>query len=291
MSAPRRRRVEPGVVLAVLAGLLTGCGAPAQAPAESGTPAAVPATASDAAPGLPAPAQHTPPGGAPAPPADSAPPQEAAPAKEAAPSAAEPPAGAHSDPSSPGVVVNKRRPLSPRDFAPPELVVPKVPLAVAAERARLRPDAARALEEMFAAAEADGVGLTLVSGYRSYAEQESTYTHWVGQYGDPAQADTVSARAGYSEHQTGLAFDVGQADGACTLVLCFRDTPAAQWAADHAAGYGFILRYPLGFHGITGFSAESWHFRYVGTEISGAMEAAGTATLEEHFGLPAAPGY
>jgi D-alanyl-D-alanine carboxypeptidase len=166
-----------------------------------------------------------------------------------------------------------------------------VTLAVAPDRARLRPDAARALEKMFAAAQADGVGLTLVSGYRSFAEQEATYAHWVGQYGDPAQADTVSARAGYSEHQTGLAFDIGQADGACTLVLCFRDTPAAQWAAGHAADHGFILRYPLGSHEVTGFSAESWHFRYVGTGIAGPMKAAGTATLEEHFGLPAAPGY
>ncbi len=258
MRPSRRTKAGPGVILAVGAALLAGCAAAAPGPA--------PGAPDSAARELPAPAQRAPAGGA-------------------------APAGAHSDPSSPGVVVNKRRPLSPRDFTPPELVVPRVPLAVAAERARLRPDAAQALEEMFAAAEADGVGLTLVSGYRSFADQESTYGHWVGQYGDPAAADSVSARAGHSEHQTGLAFDIGQADGSCTLVLCFRDTPAAHWAAGHAADYGFILRYPHGSHDITGFAAESWHFRYVGTEVAGAMSAAGTATLEEHFGLPAAPGY
>jgi D-alanyl-D-alanine carboxypeptidase len=206
-----------------------------------------------------------------------------------APPATAPPAGAHADPGAVDVVVNKRRPLVPLDFAPADLRQPDV--ATATENALLRPDVASAVEEMFGAAGNDGVALTLVSGYRSFATQESTYASWVAQYGDAAGADTVSARPGYSEHQTGLAFDIGQADGACTLVLCFRDTPAAQWAARHAADFGFILRYPLGFHEITGFSAESWHFRYVGRDISLAMRAAGTQTLEEHLGLSAAPSY
>ncbi|MHA7208959.1 M15 family metallopeptidase [Arthrobacter sp. MDT1-65] len=185
--------------------------------------------------------------------------------------------------------MNKRRPLVPLDFAPTDLRQPAV--ATATENALLRSDVAAAVEGMFAAAAEDGVALTLISGYRSFAVQESTYASWVAQYGDAAGADTVSARPGYSEHQTGLAFDIGQADGACTLVLCFRDTPAAQWAATHAADHGFILRYPLGYHEVTGFSAESWHFRYVGRDVSLAMRAAGTRTLEEYFGLPAAPSY
>ncbi|WP_181034950.1 D-alanyl-D-alanine carboxypeptidase family protein [Arthrobacter sp. B0490] len=185
--------------------------------------------------------------------------------------------------------MNKRRPLVPLDFIPADLRQPDV--ATATENALLRSDVAAAVEGMFAAAADDGVALTLVSGYRSFAVQESTYASWVAQYGDAAGADTVSARPGYSEHQTGLAFDIGQADGACTLVLCFRDTPAARWTATHAADYGFVLRYPLGYHEITGFSAESWHFRYVGKDVSLAMRAAGTRTLEEHFGLPAAPSY
>lgn len=186
-------------------------------------------------------------------------------------------------------VVNKRRALLPADYAPTDLRRPDVPAAT--DNALLRPDTAAAAEEMFSAARDDGVGLVLLSGYRSYADQESTYAYWVGRYGDAAAADTVSARPGFSEHQTGLALDIGQADGSCTLVLCFRDTPAAQWAAAHAAEFGFILRYPLGFHEITGFSAESWHFRYVGRDISLGMQAAGTRTLEEYLGLPAAPSY
>lgn len=185
--------------------------------------------------------------------------------------------------------MNKRRPLAPLDYAPADLRRPDVATPTSFDL--LRPDTAEAVEDMFAAAAADGVDLAMVSGYRSFADQESTYAYWVGQYGGPAGADTVSARPGYSEHQTGLAFDIAQADGACTLVLCFQDTPAGQWAAANAADFGFILRYPFGFHQITGFSSESWHFRYVGRDVSLAMKAAGTRTLEEHFGLPPAPSY
>lgn len=144
---------------------------------------------------------------------------------------------------------------------------------------------------MFSAAQADGVNLTVVSAYRSYADQESTYAYWVSQYGDAALADTVSARAGFSEHQTGLAVDIGQDDGACTLATCFSNTAAGRWAEANAASFGFIVRYPQGKDATTGFSWEPWHLRYVGTEIAGAMRSAGTATLEEYFGLPAAPGY
>lgn len=195
----------------------------------------------------------------------------------------------HADPGTVAVVVNKRRPLVPLDFAPADLRLPAV--ATATDNGLLRPDTATAVEEMFAAAAVDGVGLVLVSGYRSHANQESTYAYWVDQYGDQAGADTVSARPGHSEHQTGLAFDIGQSDGACTLVSCFAGTAAAQWAAENAADHGIILRYPLGFDGTTGFSAEPWHFRYVGRDVSLAMQAAGTRTLEEHFGLPPAPSY
>lgn len=204
--------------------------------------------------------------------------------------AAAPPAdGAHADPAAVDVVVNKRRPLTPLDYAPAALRQPAV--ATATDNGLLRPDTASAVEEMFAAAAADGVGLVLISGYRSFANQDSTYAYWVGQYGGEAGADTVSARPGYSEHQTGLAFDIGQDDGTCTLVSCFGETAAARWAAENATEYGIILRYPLGANAVTGFSAEPWHFRFVGRDVSQAMEAAGTATLEEHFGLPPAPSY
>ena len=284
------------VALAVLAVTLAACSGPDPAPdapsstaestraaagAASSAPASDRAEPTGTATDLPAPPQRDPR------PAGSGPATAPPAAASSAPTA--PAASAHTDPVAVDVVVNKRRPLTPLDYAPADLRRPDVATPTGFDL--LRPDAARAVEEMFAAAAADGVGLAMVSGYRSFADQESTYAYWVGQYGGPAGADTVSARPGYSEHQTGLAFDIAQADGACTLVLCFRDTPAGQWAAANAADFGFILRYPLGFHEITGFSAESWHFRYVGEDVSLAMEAAGTQTLEEHFGLPAAPSY
>ncbi|WP_269076554.1 M15 family metallopeptidase [Arthrobacter antioxidans] len=296
-------RVLPSVTLVVLAVTLSACSGPGPAPgspsgaasgatASSGTTASSDTTASSVpasdhaeptgkATDLPAPPQRTPV------PAASGP-ATAAPAT-ASPAPPAPGATAHTDPGAVDVVVNKRRPLTPLDYAPADLRRPAVATPTGFDL--LRPDAATAVEEMFAAAAADGVGLAMVSGYRSFADQESTYAYWVGQYGGAAGADTVSARPGYSEHQTGLAFDVAQADGACTLVRCFQDTPAGQWTAAHAADFGFILRYPFGFHEITGFSAESWHFRYVGRDVSLAMKAAGTQTLEEHFGLPPAPSY
>ncbi len=174
---------------------------------------------------------------------------------------------------------------------PAELVLPRVALGPSAGSALLRPDAADAVERMFAAAQADGVGLTVVSAYRSYTDQESTYAYWVRQYGNAALAETISARPGYSEHQTGLAVDVGQDDGTCTLATCFSGTTSAQWTSANAAAYGFIVRYPQGFDGITGYSWEPWHLRYVGPEVAGAMQAGNIATFEEYFGLPAAPGY
>ncbi|WP_246021102.1 M15 family metallopeptidase [Arthrobacter echini] len=209
---------------------------------------------------------------------------------EATSPAPEPPATApHSDPAAADVVVNKQRPLQPATFEPADLRPPDVPAT--SPGVLLGPDTAAAVERMFAAAREDGVGLVIASGYRSYAEQDVTYRHWLDHYGSSADADVVSARPGYSEHQTGLAFDIAQEDGSCTLVACFAGTAAAQWAAEHAAEYGIILRYPLGYHTVTGFFAEPWHFRYVGTDVALGMREAGQLTLEEYFGLPGASSY
>jgi D-alanyl-D-alanine carboxypeptidase len=291
-------RLLPGTVAALLLVGLAACSSPGPIAMPSGSgptgaSGAAPADATPAAADLPAP-----PGVLPAPeqrePVPSTTSAASTPATTSEPSRSSaapttPAPESHADPGSIDVVVNKRRPLEPLTFEPAGLRRPDV--ATSTDNALLRPDAAAAVEAMFAAAAEDGVGLVLASGYRSYAEQESTYAYWVGQYGGAEGADTVSARAGFSEHQTGLAFDIAQSDGACTLVLCFRDTAAARWAADRAADFGFILRYPQGSSGITGFSAESWHFRYVGKDVALAMRAAGTPTLEEHFDLPAAPSY
>lgn len=196
---------------------------------------------------------------------------------------------AHSidDPNSIWVVSNKLRPLNPTNFAPSDLSMPN---GVENEFTQpLREPAARAVEQLVAAASAAGVNMRIISAYRDYSTQQSLYTRFVNRDGQTA-ADTYSARPGHSEHQTGLAVDF-EDHGSCYLATCFADTAAGQWLAANAATYGFVNRYPNGAEPITGFQFEPWHYRYVGTELAAEMKRTNTATLEQFFGLPAAPGY
>ncbi|MGR0158894.1 D-alanyl-D-alanine carboxypeptidase family protein [Paenarthrobacter nitroguajacolicus] len=194
------------------------------------------------------------------------------------------------DPTSPWVVVNKHRPLAPQDFVPADLVQPGVRLAVSGEAALLNSTTAAAAEKMFGAAASESVILTLASGYRSYSTQVATYNGYVASTGQAA-ADRASARPGHSEHQTGWSFDIGDGAGACSFQPCFAEQPAAVWAKANAHKFGFVIRYPWMFHETTGYFYESWHLRYIGVEAATDMAARGIATLEEYFGLEAAPDY
>jgi D-alanyl-D-alanine carboxypeptidase len=216
----------------------------------------------------------------------------AAPA-QAPPAATPTPAAArHSlvDPASPWVVVNKHRPLAPSTFKPADLVTPAVRLAVAGEASLLNSTTAAAAEKMFAAAATVGVTLTLASGYRSYVTQAATYNGYVKSQGQAA-ADTASARPGYSEHQTGWAFDIGDGSGLYSFQPQFAQRPAAVWAQANAHLFGFVVRYPWMLHEITGYYYEPWHLRYIGPEAATEMKTRGIGTLEEYFGLEAAPAY
>jgi zinc D-Ala-D-Ala carboxypeptidase len=193
-------------------------------------------------------------------------------------------------PASPWVIVNKHRPLKPANYVPADLVQPRVALAVTGEAAQLNRTTAAAAERMFAAAAEDGITMTLASGYRSYATQTVTYNGWVSSQGRAA-ADTASARPGYSEHQTGWSFDIGDGGGACSFQPCFAEQPSAVWAKANAHRFGFVVRYPWMQHTITGYFYESWHLRYIGVEAATDMRKRGIATLEQYFGLAAAPGY
>ncbi|GAB2617531.1 hypothetical protein GCM10009696_24050 [Kocuria himachalensis] len=185
------------------------------------------------------------------------------------------------DPASLAVVVNKQRPLDPEDWAPAALED--------VEGHLLRPEAAAAARALLAAARADGVPIRIVSGYRSFAEQSGTYAGWVAQKGREG-ADTVSARPGHSEHQTGLAVDVGDGSG-CDLRVCFGGTATAAWVAEHGPEHGFVVRYPWDEHATTGYWYEPWHLRYLGPERARGYVRSGAATLEEFSGLPPAPDY
>jgi len=179
------------------------------------------------------------------------------------------------DPASPWVIVNKQHPLAPVTYVPADLTT-------IGNGQQMRAEAATALQHMFADAQAAGFTLIADSGYRSYDTQVSTYNSIVKAYGQ-SYADTVSARPGYSEHQTGWAVDIGT--GSCHVQDCFGDTPGGTWTQANAYKYGFVLRYPQTLTAITGYSNEAWHFRYVGTALSTELHSTDTQTLEQFFGV------
>jgi D-alanyl-D-alanine carboxypeptidase len=144
---------------------------------------------------------------------------------------------------------------------------------------------------MLQGAAAAGAGeLALGSAFRSYETQQSTYSSQVGARGVEG-ADLVSARPGYSEHQSGLAGDVLPCNGGCGTIDDLDASPQGAWVKAHAWEYGFIVRYTEGKTDVTGYIAEPWHLRYVGPELAAEYTAGGWQSLEEFFGLPAAPQY
>ena len=119
------------------------------------------------------------------------------------------------------------------------------------------------------------------SGFRSYEYQTQLYQNYVNKDGKEA-ADTYSARPGYSEHQTGLAFDILNRTGGL-LGENPQDEKAIEWLHSHAHEYGFIVRFQEGKEAITGYQAEAWHIRYVG-DIAEKIYTS-KQTLEEYFGV------
>ena len=158
------------------------------------------------------------------------------------------------------VVANKHYPMS-KDYNPGE-----------------NPTAKAELLKLIAAMQQAGFPISdHYSGFRSYETQTQLYQNYVNKDGK-AEADRYSARPGYSEHQTGLAFDLIGTNG--DLVT---EEKAAQWLLDHAADYGFVVRYLKGKEKETGYMAEEWHLRYVGKEAKEI--AASGLSLEEYYGF------
>ena len=138
-------------------------------------------------------------------------------------------------------------------------------------------EANNALYELQNAAYLAGFDMPLLSGYRSYDYQKSLYENYVARDGEEA-ANRYSAKPGTSEHQTGLAFDVGE------MSWTYGETAAGQWLVNHCAEFGFILRYLPDKEDITGYMYEPWHIRYVGVEHATAIMSQGI-TLEEYLGV------
>jgi len=128
---------------------------------------------------------------------------------------------------------------------------------------KMQTEAADAFEEMCAAAKEENITLYGGSGYRSYSYQQNLYNRYALQDGKE-EADTYSARAGYSEHQTGLAMDV--MNGRWEYID--EDDKEYTWLINNSYKYGFILRYLKGKEEITGYVYEPWHYRYVGVELA-----------------------
>lgn len=194
------------------------------------------------------------------------------------------------DPARAWSVVNKQRPFAPIDFAPFPLALPSGVKSL--EGGELRADAATALTDMTTAAAAAGAGeIAMESGYRSYSTQQTTYGGHVADRGVDG-ADLVSARPGFSEHQSGLGADIVPCDdGVCRTIDDLAASTQGAWVAEQAWEYGWIVRYVEGRTDVTGYLPEPWHLRYVGPEIARAYHEGAWTTLEEFFGLPPAPDY
>lgn len=164
------------------------------------------------------------------------------------------------------LLANKQHPL-PQNYAPGE-----------SEEARA------AFEAMKKDALAAGINLTAFSTYREFARQKQLYEGYVAKDGAEA-ADRYSARPGFSEHQTGLAFDIGETgQEQHWAAASFGATKGGKWVKANAHEYGFILRYPEGAEKITGYMHESWHYRFVGNAVAKEIFAKGI-TLEEYLGV------
>lgn len=178
-------------------------------------------------------------------------------------------------------VVNKEFSLS-EDYAPDDLVTVEVPTVLEnPEVNQLRKVAADALKEMFEEAKYEDVYLHARSGYRSYQTQVQLYQRYVEKNGEKA-ANRYSAKAGQSEHQTGLVMDVTSESANFQLLTNFGELKEGKWLKEYAHEYGFIIRYPEGKEDITGYIYEPWHIRYLGVNLATDVYESGL-TYEEYL--------
>jgi LAS superfamily LD-carboxypeptidase LdcB len=163
------------------------------------------------------------------------------------------------------VLVNKFYKLSSK-YAPSDLVAASGSGFRTSGGIQVRSGALAQLKLMHTAAKAASVDLSIMSGYRSYTTQVNTYKYWVGYLGSVDAADKISARAGHSQHQLGTAIDFSTKSIGDQIGAPFNGTAAQKWLAAHAWEYGFALSYPSGGESTTGYSYESWHYRFIGVD-------------------------
>jgi D-alanyl-D-alanine carboxypeptidase len=185
-------------------------------------------------------------------------------------------------------LVNKQHKL-PDGYAPTDAELSTPYLNSTTDAIRLKTSAADAAKSMKAAATSAGVTLIVSAGYLTYQEQQDLYTSTLKLLnGEEGAAATAIEKAGYSEHQLGLAIDFTSDASQAKPTVAFADTDASKWLAEHAHEYGFILRYPKGKESITGYDFMPWHYRYVGVDVATAIYNANAAhdeTFEEYYNI------
>ncbi|TDM39300.1 D-alanyl-D-alanine carboxypeptidase family protein [Macrococcoides goetzii] len=139
------------------------------------------------------------------------------------------------------------------------------------------------LNKMIVDAQKDNMHLVVRSAYRSYAAQKALYDKFVALDGQQI-AESYSAKPGQSEHQTGLAYDIGSRESVANMSIQFGQTPEGNWLKENAHKYGFIIRYGKDKTHITGYRYEPWHIRYVGKVHAAKLYRSGQ-TLEEYLGV------
>jgi len=189
----------------------------------------------------------------------------------------------HQDPSDLLILVNKqyKAPSVPYTLVKPDVTPTKESVS---ENIYMRPEAAEALEQLFEAAEAEGITLYATSGFRSYSTQKAIFDRKAEERGEKAANRSV-AKPGHSEHQTGLAMDIeGQTTLGTGLTDAFGDSPEGIWVAQNCHRFGFIVRYPKDKTHITGYIYEPWHIRYVGIDAAKEITELGV-TMEEYIAM------
>lgn len=172
------------------------------------------------------------------------------------------------------ILVNKYYKLD-RDYEPNNLVTINKKYG---RTRKIDAEVYKAFIEMYDAIEKENMNIYITSPYRSYNYQENLYNNYVKENGQ-TKADTFSARAGYSEHQTALAIDIAAKN---SLYTKFATTKEYKWMLENCYKYGFILRYPENKEKQTGYMFESWHYRYVGKKVAKYIYESGI-TYDEYY--------
>lgn len=182
-------------------------------------------------------------------------------------------------PPPPQVCAITRERGVPLDYVPQDLVFLPAEVTAPRQPVQMRKEAAEAFVELVKAGRAEDQLFVGTSGYRSADEQRIALESERRAYGAEV-ANKQVAEPGHSEHQLGIAIDMGTARAPNALGIEFASTPEGQWVFQNAHRFGFVISYPEGKEHVTGYIYEPWHWRYVGVGLAAEIRASGKTTQE-----------